>query len=353
MVEMKSLINYNLYLNDLDECKDSIVNLELLNNKSILITGATGLIGSFLVDAIIRVNKTSTINVKVYAMGRSLEKLRERFSYAIDDENLVFVEQDVTRNFNLKDISIDYCIHAASNAYPSVMYSDPVGTIMANLQGTYNLLEYLKKNNGTRFLMVSSGEVYGKCDEKLEKFTENITGLVDILNVRSCYPLSKRSAENLCVSYSKQYGLETVIVRPCHTYGPNNTYCDNRANVQFINDAVDGRDIVMKSKGLQLRSYAYIADVCSGLLTVLINGRCGEAYNLSNNSSILTISEFASIVAEKSCVELRYEMNDNQPSPFDRAVLDCAKLEELGWKGKYDINKGIEHTLEIVRWSKC
>lgn len=350
---MKSLINNNLYISDLDECKSSIVNLDLLKNKSILITGATGLIGSFIVDVIYRINKNSKFNIKVYALGRSLKKLRERFYYAINDANFIFIEQDVTHKFKLTNTKIDYCIHAASNAYPSVMYSDPVGTIMANLQGTYYLLEYLRQNNGTRFLMVSSGEVYGKCDENIEKFTEDITGLVDVLKVRSCYPLSKRSAENLCISYYEQYGLETVIVRPCHTYGPNNTQSDNRANVQFVNDALSGADIVLKSKGLQLRSYAYIADVCSGLLTVLINGRLGEAYNLSNNNSIITISGFASIVAKKAGVNLKYELNDDQPSPFDKAVLDCTKLQGLGWNGKYDIEKGIEHTLEIVRWSKC
>lgn len=350
---MKTLIDNNLYINDLDECISSIVNLELLKNKSILITGATGLIGSFIVDSIYRINKTTQLNIKVYALGRSLKRLCERFVYAINDANFIFVEQDVTNKFELTNTKMDYCIHAASNAYPSVMYSDPVGTIMANLQGTYNLLEYLRQNNGTKFLMVSSGEVYGKCDKDIKKFTEDMTGLVDVLEVRSCYPLSKRSAENLCISYSEQYGLDTVIVRPCHTYGPNNTKNDNRANVQFVSSAIDGKDLVMKSKGLQLRSYAYIADVCSGLLTVLINGKRSEAYNLSNNNSIVTISGFASIVAEKSGVELRYELNDDQPSPFDKAVLDCTKLQGLGWKGKYDIEKGIEHTLEIVRWSKC
>lgn len=350
---MKSLINNNLYLKDLDVCKNNIINLEVLKNKSILITGATGLIGSFIVDTIYRINQTTQLNIKVYALGRSLKRLYERFDYVINDANFIFIEQDVTNKFKLTDIKIDYCIHAASNAYPSVMYSDPVGTIMANLQGTYNLLNHLRKNSGTRFLLVSSGEVYGKCDVNIEQFTEDITGLVDILNVRSCYPLSKRSAENLCISYSKQYGLETVIVRPCHTYGPNNTKFDNRANVQFVIDAINGKDIVLKSRGLQLRSYAYVADVCSGLLTVLINGVLGEAYNLSNNNSIVTISEFASIVAKKTGVNLKYYLNDDQPSPFDKAVLDCTKLQGLGWKGKYDIEKGINHTLEIVRWSKC
>lgn len=350
---MKSLINNNLYLNDLDECQNSIVNIELLRNKSILITGATGLIGSFIVDLINRVNKTSQLNIKLYALGRSLTRLRERFRYAIDDKNLIFIEQDITKKLEFMDIQVDYCIHAASNAYPSVIYRDPVGTIMANLQGTYNLLEYLRKNSGTRFLMVSSGEVYGKCNEIIKRFTENFTGVMDILEVRSCYPVSKCCAENLCVSYSEQYGLETVIVRPCHTYGPNNTQTDNRANVQFVNDAINEKDIVLKSKGLQLRSYAYIADVCSGLITVLINGKNREAYNLSNSNSITTIRGFASIVAIKTGVNLKYEINNDQPSPFDKAVLDCTKLQNLGWKGKYDIKKGIEHTLEIARWSKC
>lgn len=353
MVKMKSLIENQLYLDDLDCCIESIVELSKLHNKSILITGASGLIGSFLVDVFYRINILKKFNIKVYALGRNIAKLHDRFPYLVNDRNIIFIEHNVINMLNLKDINIDYCIHAASNAYLAVIYSDPVGTIMANLQGTYNLLDFFKNKVGKRFLFVSTGEIYGKCDRDIERFNENNNGTINILDIRSSYPLSKRTAENLCVSYFKQFGLESVIVRPCHTYGPNNTKSDNRANAQFVDNAINGYDIVLKSKGLQLRSYAYVADICSGLLTVLINGISGEAYNLSNNNSVVTISDFANIIANKANVKLIYQGNDNQPSPFDRAILDSNKLEKLGWRPKYNIEKGIEHTLAIARWLKC
>lgn len=353
MRNKRSLINNTLYVSDIDLCVNSVVSLDQLRDKSVLVTGATGLIGSFIVDVLYRANLVRKLNIKIYALGRSYKRLVERFCYASNDDSVTFVEQDVTCEMNLGGIKVDYCIHAASNAYPAVMYSDPVGTILANIQGTYHLLEYLRKNGGKRFLMVSTGEVYGKCDSAVERFSEDVNGMVDVLKARSCYPLSKRMAENLCVSYFEQHNLETIIVRPCHTYGPNTTNDDNRANVQFVRDAIEQRDIVMKSQGLQLRSYAYISDVCSGLLTVLLNGKTGEAYNLCNNDSTVSISEFAEIVADKCGVKLVYELNDTQPSPFDRAVLNSSKLEKLGWNAKFDIYEGIEHTLEISRWLKC
>lgn len=342
---MRNIIENKLYQNDIQCCLKQIVNLKELADKSILITGATGLIGSFIVDTLYIANSLFDMNIKIYALGRDLERLKLRFNYSTQNE-IFFIEHDVRNVLNI-DIRIDYIIHAASNAYPAIMYADPVGTIMANLNGTYNLLNYLKKVNGKRLLFVSSGEIYGESIDKIDSFVEDYNGFIDILNIRSSYPLSKRCAENLCISFSKQFNLETVIVRPCHTYGPNNTRFDNRANVQFINKAINNEDIVLKSKGLQIRSYEYIADSISGLLTVLINGKNGEAYNLSNNKSMISIAEFAQIVAEIAGVKVVYDIKDIQPSPFSRAVLDGNKLEKLGWKAEFGIRRGIKHTFYI------
>mgnify|MGYP003010059658 FL=1 len=352
MIIIKSLINNALYVEDLDNCINNTISFGILRNSKILITGATGLIGSFLVDVLHRANETHNINIKIYALGRNKKRFYQRFPYFLGSDDVIFIEHDVIDTLDIGDSDIDYCIHAASNAYPAVMYNDPVGTIMANVQGTYNLLDCLTRHNGKRFVFISSGEVYGTVISTKE-FHENVSGIVDLLNVRSCYPLSKRVAENLCVGYSTQYNLETVIVRPCHTYGPNNTQVDNRANVQFINNAAAKKNITLKSNGLQLRSYSYIADTCSGLLTVMINGNNKEAYNLSNSNSIITIRGFAEIVAQQAGVELHFASDDTQPSPFDNAVLNNDKLKGLGWNAIYDINTGIEHTLNVVRWLKC
>lgn len=218
--------------------------------------------------------------------------------------------------------------------------------------GTFNLLEYGRLHRTKRLLYVSSGEVYGQGDLSLEEFEETYAGYVDISSPRSCYPTSKRAAENLCASYSKQYGMETVVVRPCHTYGPGITPTDNRANVQFIRNVLDNEDIVMKSAGTQMRSYNYIGDCASAIITVLINGKCGEAYNTANPDVRLTIAQLAEIIAsaanrkvvfaDPDAVDLAYR------TPIAKQVLSSKKLENLGWSGVFSAEIGVKHTLDIL-----
>ena len=233
------------------------------------------------------------------------------------------------------------------------LISDPVGTIEGNVHGTYRLLEYAKGHGCRRFLYVSTGEVYGECDASLSPFQESASGQIDILSPRSCYPGSKRLAETLCVSYRKQKGLETVIARPCHTYGPGMLEGDNRANAQFLRNGALGKDIILKSKGSQMRSYAYTADCVSAILTILLVGDGGEAYNCANSESKCTIAEFAEIVAKVSGSKVVYENPSAADlanrSPVMRQVLDTKKLEGLGWKGRYSVEKGVTHTLRILK----
>ena len=314
-----------------------------------MISGATGLIGSFLVDMLLKHNETGA-NVEVYALGRSLERLRDRFS-AVKTDRLHFVQHDVNDRPAF-DFETTYVIHAASNAYPAAFADDPVGTILSNVQGTGYLLEYAKAHGAKRFLFVSSGEVYGQGDPALQAFTETYSGYVDPTDPRSCYPASKRAAESLCVSYTKQYGLDTVIVRPCHTYGPNATGRDNRANVQFVNQAVRGENIVLQSRGTQMRSYCYVADCTAALLTVLLQGESGQAYNLANPNARVTIAGFAQAVAKATGTQVLFaaeqETPQDQQTPITYAVLDSEKLYELGFEAKYDIRAGVESTVSTV-----
>ena len=239
------------------------------------------------------------------------------------------------------------------NAHPAAFNGDPVGTIIGNVESTFALLEYLKKHCGKRLLYVSSGEVYGQGDVSISAFKEEYAGYVNALSPRSCYPLSKRTTENLCVSYWKQYGGETVIVRPCHTYGPCMTTTDNRAHVQFFHNALDGEDILLKSAGRQMRSYNYVADCVAGLLTVLINGEPGEAYNLANPESRLTIAQLAAKIAKAESKKVVFEdptsVEIANQSPIAKQVLDTQKLEKLGWKPAFSIEEGISHTLSICK----
>lgn len=346
-----SLYDSNTYINDLRITREACIGIDELKGKRIFITGATGTIGSFIVDLLMEYNKIDNAGIIVYAAGRSVERLSKRFD-RIKDKNLEYVEYDICNQIGFNK-QIDYIIHAAGNAYPAAFNGDPVGTIIGNVYGTYQLLEYGRKHGAKRFLFISTGEIYGQTNISLDELEETYSGYVNPVSSRSCYPSSKRTAETLCVSYSKEYGLETIIVRPCHTYGPSITEHDNRANVQFIRNVLRGEDIILKSKGLQMRSYCYIADCVSAILTVLINGANGEAYNSANPKSRVTIAELAEIIAKIAGRKVVYteatiaEIEDR--TPISKQVLSSKKIESLGWHGMFDVHKGVEHTLKILK----
>jgi len=349
--ENMSIYKNKIYWEDLQTAILTTPRFEQLRGKSVMITGATGLIGSFLVDMLLYANKEMDMNITIYAMGRRKKRLEKRFE-EVHTKALILVEYDINQEISF-NFPIHYLIHAAGNAYPAAFREDPVGTIIGSVAGTKKLLDYSIKYDVQRFLFVSTGEIYGQGSIGISAYQEDYSGYVDSMQSRSCYPCGKRAAETLCVSYTEQYGLNTVIVRPCHTYGANVTENDNRATVQFINNAIQGKDIVLNSSGMQLRSYCYVADCASGLLTVLLNGEVKNAYNISNPKSIATIADFARETARQAGKEIIFINPDKiaiaERSPISKQVLDSSRLQKLGWKGQYSLSQGISHTLQISK----
>jgi len=326
-----------------------------LKNCNILITGASGMIGSVIVDTLLLGNELNNLNITVFALGRNKKTLINRFSSHLNNPNFKIISHDV--NYPLPYVTtFDYIIHAASNSYPKAFSSDPVGTIMTNVNGVNNLLEYGLKNNLKKFLFISSGEVYGQGEAKHVSFDENYSGYIDSTNPRACYPNGKRAAETLCVAYLDTYGLNTVIARPCHTYGATATSKDNRAASQFINKIMQDQNIIMKSDGLQLRSYCYVSDCVSGLFTILLKGEVGEAYNIANKKSNVTIREIAQTLASTNNKEIIFEnpcdKEKNSFNPVSQSVLNAKKLELLNWKARYDITSGLKRTILILKDKK-
>lgn len=345
------LSNNVLYLSDLESIEGVIPNIDLLKDKSIIITGACGLICSSIVDFLVHMNDINHYNIEVYCAVRAQDHIEVRFKNYIDRNDFHYIEYDALEDIN-SNIHFDYFIHGASNANPVAYMKEPVETMLANFIGLNNILEYAKKHDGKKVLYISTSEVYGKKDDQLA-YKENDFGFLDILNPRACYPSSKRASETLAISYAYEYGIETSIVRPGHVYGPTMSPFDTRAASQFARDVINNQDIIMKSEGLQLRSHCYVLDCVSAILTVLLNGKSGEAYNISNRNSISTIRDIAEAYAfagnKKVIFEKASDIEKESYSMMTNSSLDATKLESLGWTGIFNLIKGTEHTLKILK----
>ncbi len=341
-------MKYNAsYWQDVASVLPAIADLDALYGKSVLITGGTGLICSGVVDILHFLNTERQADISVILAGRSRENTQARFPHMKDGTDYVFVPYDATRPEKL-DASADFIIHGASNANPAAYVSQPVETMEANFIGLDHLLKLAKDHGTKRVLYLSSSEVYGQKDG-MEPFRENDFGFLDILNPRAAYPSSKRAAETLCIAFSQEYDVSTVIVRPGHIYGPAITRYDNRATAQFTRNAAKKEQIIMKSAGTQLRSYCYSLDCASAILTVLINGENGNAYNISNPDSIITISEIAKKIAEAAGMEIAYENPEDAESKgynlMSNSSLDSEKLEKLNWYAVFSPAEGAERCL--------
>lgn len=342
------LENNKLYIAAIDEIIRDI-DFSPMYGASVLVTGATGLLGKPVADTLTRLNEVKNAGIGVYAASRSEESFAARFE---NKKGLFYLAYNLNERLDGK---FDYIIHAASNADPKMFAEDPVGTMTANFTGACNLLENARERGCGRFLFVSSGEVYGQYDGKTDAFGEDYSGRVDFTEPRGCYPSAKRAAENLAACYAYQYGVDTVTVRPSHTYGPTQLKRDSRAMSQFFRAASEGRDIVLKSTGETVRSYTCVFDAVSGIFTVLLKGARGEAYNIANSASAVSIAALAREIASYAGVKVVFDIGEVKGAgSISRGVLSGEKLEKLGWRPKYPLSRGAVTTLDIMKeeaWS--
>ncbi len=349
---MKLLYESQLWIDSLDRVINNIPQIKELEGKSVLITGAAGLVCSAVTDILIRYNETHDNHINIVAAGRWLEEMTNRFGAYCEKDYFSFAPYDASKSDNEIKKHADYIIHGASNAFPSAIINEPVETMLSNFTGLLYLLNYAKDNNSKRLLYISSSEIYGK-KESSEPYKEGEYGYVDLLNPRSSYPVGKRAAETLCASYAQEYGVESVIVRPGHIYGPTATPMDNRASSAFAYAAARGENIELKSDGKQLRSYCHCLDCASAMITVLLDGKKISAYNISNPDSIISIKEMAELMAKAGNVKLiQVEATDQEKKSFnlmDNSSLDSKGLEEIGWKGIFNAEEGIKETVNVLK----
>lgn len=349
------LYTSSIYMNDIKKIAELDYSWDKLNGKSLAISGATGMIGSFLIDVLMYRNEKHNQNITVYAFGRNEDKARKRFARYFDNDNFVFVKQDI--NLPIQDSicgeKVDYIIHAASNTHPVAYASDPIGTISANVIGTNNLLDWAVKVSCDRFVFLSSVEIYGENKKDTDKFSEDYLGYIDCNTLRAGYPESKRTGEALCQAYIKQRGLDVVIPRLSRCYGPTMLDSDTKALSQFILKGVRGEDIVLKSEGTQLFSYAYMADAVSGIIKLMFDGECGNAYNVVSDESDIMLKDLAKIIADYTDKKVVFDLPDETEragySKATKATLASDKIKAIGWKSCYNIEEGLYNTIDVLR----
>ena len=320
--------------------------------NNILITGASGLIGSALVEFILAQSQNNTgKSPRVYAAGRNLQALKRKFGDAVD-----CVAYDAMNPIDF-DFAVDVAIHAASPASPEMFVGKPVETMWANVCGVRELLEYARRGGARKVVFVSSSEVYGKAAPRETGFKEEDYGFVDVLDVRSSYPMGKRAAETLCASYAKEYGVDVSIVRPGHIYGPTASEKDRRVSSAFAWKAARMEPIVLKSAGTSVRSYTHCEDCASAIMAVAERGLPGEAYNIANREGVCSIRTMAEIMADAGGVELRFEAASASDAvafnPMDNSCLNSDKLESLGWRGRIGYEEGFRDMVMKLRELVC
>jgi len=337
-----NILHNKTYRSDILRSLSSVLKIDELKNSKILITGATGLVCSAIADILISSNQ----NIIVYAAGRSRERVIDRF-----DGKANFVSYDANQPISF-DIDVDYIIHGASNASPNLYIKEPVETMKTNINGIQNLLEFAYKKSVKKVIYISSSEVYGKID-CIEPFKEDQHGYVDLLNPRSSYSVAKTASETMCASYFAEYSVPFNVVRLGHIYGPSASKNDERVSSVFTYRAAEGKNLILKSEGKQLRSYCYSLDCATAIISVLTSGIPGEAYNISNRNSIISIHEMAELIAEISGVKLISNIQVDSESfvfnPMVNSSLDSNKLESLGWSSAFSAKEGFEHTINILK----
>ena len=316
--------------------------------NSYLITGATGLIGRALVNYLLEIRRNTEGRIaKIYAAARDISRAKRFFG---DEVEVVYYDALKEVQF---DFHVDVIIHAASNASPDLFIDKPVETMLSNVLGIKELMDYAYRSSVAKVVYVSSSEVYGKAAPRVNGFIEGDYGFVDVLDVRSSYPLGKRAAENLIVGYAAEYGINASIARPGHIYGPTASLNDKRVSSAFAWRAAKGEPIVLTSAGMSRRSYTHAYDCASGILTIVDKGMPSEAYNIANRKGVCTIRQMAEIMADEGQVEVKYECPEgkekNAFNPMDNSCLDPTRLESIGWKGEIGFEEGFRQTVRDMR----
>ncbi len=340
------------------ECLDSVCDCGIdwtdLDGATIGISGATGLVGTMLVDSLMHKAHGGGFDARIVALGRNEARARARLPY-FGEPGFSFQEADVSVPGSVPAAAVDVVMHLASPTHPMAYATRPISTVMSNIVGLQNMLEWQLASSGMcgRTLFASSVEIYGENRGDTEFFDESYSGYIDCCTLRAGYPEAKRLGEALCKAYAEERGMNVYLPRLPRLFGPTLLPSDTKALSQFIFNAVAGKDVVLKSAGMQRYSYLHVADAVAGLLWVLTKGETGTAYNVAGEDEGLNLRGIAEIVADVAGVSVIIDLPDEVErsgySTATVALMDGKRLRSLGWKPTYNISDGIGHTISILK----
>lgn len=342
-------LNNRIISEDVDSILCNHLPWDTFKDSTVLVTGASGMIPSYIVYTLMGLNDTYHYNIHILALVRNKEKAKRIFGEVLSRNDITLIVQDVAEPVDYIG-NIDYIFNGGSPARPSEHNKAPTNTIKANLLGTINLLELAVRNNAKGFVLMSSSEVYGSVSPAVSIITESDYGYIDCLNPRSCYSEGKRAAETICSSYNAQYGINCKIPRFAHIYGPGLGLNDGRVQADFAANVFRGEDIVMKSDGSSKRAYTYVADAVAGVFYILLKGD-DVAYNVADSDNVISIRQLAEAFIEsrpEKNLQLKIEIENNSAGKYNPAKfigLDNSKLKALGWMPKVNIIEGTERMI--------
>lgn len=336
---------------DLTRIIELDIEWEKLRNATVMITGASGMVGTYLTRTLLALNEKKSMNIQVVGVVRNPKKIAEDIA---NNKAFSAYVHDVSIPFEYEG-AVDYLIHAASPASPSIMKNDPVGTIAANTLGAFYTLKLAKEKESKGYMFISSREIYGQPYPGQSMFSEDTYGFVNPLDPRSCYPEGKKAAETMCMAYRAQYGMNTKIARLAHTYGPGMSIYDGRVQADFLKNVLFNEDIVLKSDGSSVRTYTYIADAVAGMFYMLLN--TDEAvFNIGDENGKVSIRELAQLLVDinpEKNLKLVFDIPDNAGcAPFTDGILSSQKLRNIGWCPLNTIQEGFKRTLDYLEIEK-
>lgn len=332
-------------------CEDTAIPFQKFQGKTVFVTGGTGLIGSCFVKTLLYCIQEHNLDTALYLLVRDVGKAEQVFAAFKNNPYLHYLHGDMSSISSI-DIKPDYIFHGASPTASASFVNTPVEVIYTIFDGTASILELAKKSGTLSTVYLSSMEVYGNLMEESEVF-ENTPGLVDSSQLRSSYPEAKRLSENLCLAYSRQYGVPVLVARLSQCFGAGvDLSIENRVFAHFAKSALQGKDIVLHTKGESAHCYTYTADAVRGLLLIMLKGEPGQVYNVANPDTYCSIYEMAELVAEQYGVRIRVQENKAEQQKYPQTHklrLNIDKLKALGFVPRYSLSAMYQRMIAYSR----